>query len=162
MKALKICSWKKIFDPMISYKLYILCQTKFPCNNAAAKQFMEIISGVIKSVFRRNRGTMQKINIHIPYDKELHIAKRLFKKYKGQLFRYPNNTDRRIRFIRERRLYKKLVYKVKKKSQELRLYSIYTIKLSDRQYNISVNSQSFVSVMPRNLTVYGNIILQIW
>ena len=80
---------KKIFDPMISNKLYILCQTNFPCSNAAAKQFMEIISGVIKSVFRRNRGTMQQINIHIPYDKALQIAKRQFKKYKGQLSRYP-------------------------------------------------------------------------
>ena len=63
-------------DPIISNKLDICCQTNFPCSNAAAEQFAEIISGAIKSVFRRNRRKMQKISRHIPYDKELQIAKR--------------------------------------------------------------------------------------
>ena len=122
---------KKMSDPIISNKLDIFCQTNFPCSNAAAEQFTEIISGAIKSVFRRKRRKMQKINRHIPYDKELQIAKRHFKKYKGQLSRDPNNTDRRIRFIRERRLYKKLVYKVKKKSQELRLHKMASLEQND-------------------------------
>ena len=53
----------------------MICQTNFPCSNAAAEQFTEIISGVIKSVFRRNRRKRQKMNSHIPYDKELQRAK---------------------------------------------------------------------------------------
>ena len=50
---------------------------------------------------------MQKIGRHIPYDTELKIAKRQFNKYKGQLSRDSNNTDRRIRFVREGRLHEK-------------------------------------------------------
>ena len=123
---------KKLSDPVIANKLNTFCETNFSCGNAAAEQFTVIMGGVIKSVFRRDRRKRPKLtNRKIPYNYQLQIAKRTFKKYKDQFAKDPENLDRRDRYLREKRLYKKIIYKVKKNSHEYRLNKIASLEQND-------------------------------
>ena len=102
------------------------------CKLILVRCFTVIMGGVIKSVFRRDRRKRPKLtNRKIPYNYQLQIAKRTFKKYKDQFAMDPENLDRRDRYRREKRLYKKIIYKVKKNSHECRLNKIASLEQND-------------------------------
>ena len=122
---------RKLSDPIISDKLNTFCQTNFTCSRTATDQFTDILSSVIKSLFRRSRRRRPHTDRKIPFDRQLRIAKRSFKKYKDRFAKDPDNSDRRIRYIKERRLYKKLVYSIKKKCRESKLHKIAGLEQAD-------------------------------
>ena len=57
--------------------------------------------------------------------------KRTFKKYKDQFTKDPENLNCRDRYLREKRLYKKIIYKDKKNRHEYRFNKIATLEQND-------------------------------
>jgi hypothetical protein len=94
------------------------------CNllNAVASESLKRV----KTLGQRNKRVKRE-----QYSGEIQFAKRNFKNAKRNFLKSDKNTDRRVEFIKARRKYKQVIYRVQKHTKEQDLHKLAKLEKSD-------------------------------
>ena len=116
----------------IKSKLHSFCETVFTDSNVITAEFTSIMQEVISKTFpkkyRRKRIFKQK---NKSFSIECELAKRIFKKAQ-RAFRYDkDNLDRRHIYLREKKKYKKIIYKTTKLAFENKINKLADLESAD-------------------------------
>ena len=89
---------------------------QYASSSEAAAELTSIIQDVVKRVFPRKikHRKPRKLKSGAAYSHEVQIAKRIFKKAMRHYNKDKHNLDRRQNYIREKKNYKKAIYKQRK------------------------------------------------
>ena len=115
---------REILDsPSFKTKLDNFCNMQYASSSEAAAELTFIIQDAVKRVFPRKikHRKSRKLKSGAPYSHEVQIAKRIFKKAMRHYNKDKHNLDRRQNYIREKKNYKKAIYKAKKVAQQYKL-----------------------------------------
>ena len=99
----------RLDERSITAKLDIFCQINFSDCQHAAVNFSEILGDVIKSMFRKTRCKQNrppKSQKKQPFNYQIQVAKRVFKKYKTALGKNPDDANRRYWYNCEKQRYR--------------------------------------------------------
>jgi len=122
---------EEIKSQAISNRLSNFCNTQFADSTLCVTNFVDIITDVLHSVFPKKPKRLKHIKRPAHYNQECQLAKRLFKRSKRLFNRDCNNMNRRHQYLRDKRRYKKAVYKAKLIFQETKLNRLANLEHSD-------------------------------
>lgn len=118
----------------IKGRLDLFCETTFTDSNVVATQFTSIMQEVIRQTFPKKVRKKKLFKRKEKYfSVECELAKRIFKKVQRD-YRYDkNNLNRKQIYLREKKKYKKIIYKTTKLATENKINKLSDLESSDPQ-----------------------------
>ena len=125
----------KLVDELSSHnicaRLETFCNTSFEDSTQCAKSFTSNITDVLVQVFPRKRKIIKRIRKPAFYSHECQLAKRIFKISKQRFNSDKGNLDVRQEYIRDKRRFRKAIYKAKRIYKENEINRIAKLENSD-------------------------------